>query len=115
MINEGVNTILNRKLSCSQKLKKLNLVIAEAELKALGDGYLEGMKSGYEMGLDDAIAEIVKTRNHWQKRLEPSKNSEKKGLNDDSLVYFEFTKMVLEMLMCRFQEAKTNRGINLGE
>ena len=64
---------------------------------------------------DYAIAEIVKTRDHWQKRLEPSKNSEKKGLDDDSLVYFEFTKMVLEMLVCRFQEAKTNRGLNLGE
>ena len=115
MTNEGVNTILNRKLSCSQKLKKLNLVIAEAKLKAIGDGYVQGMEAGFEMGLDGAIAEILKTRDHWQKRLEPSKNSKKKGLDDDSLLYFEFTKMVLEMLMCRFQEAKTNRGINLGE
>lgn len=115
MINEGVNIVLNKRLSYLQKLKNLKLVIAEAELKANGDGYVEGMKSGFEMGLDGAIAEIVKTRDHWQKRLEPSKNSEKKGLDDDSLVYFEFTKMVLEMLVCRFQEAKTNRGINLGE
>jgi len=115
MTIEGVNIILNKNLSYSQKLKNLKLVIAEAEVKASGDGYVEGMTSGFELALDAAIAEIIKTRDHWQKRLEPSKNSAKKGLDDDSLVYFEFTKMVLEMLVCRFQEAKINRGLNLGE
>ena len=115
MLNEGVHMVLDKKLSAGQKLTKLKLLLAEAELKATGDGYVQGMESGFEMGLDGAIAEILKTRDHWQKRLEPSKNSAKKGLDDDSLVYFEFTKMVLEMLVCRFQEAKTNRGLNLGE
>ena len=112
--------LIDKKPNYLEKLKKLKQeelrqVIVEAELKALGDGYVEGMTSGFELALDSAIAEIIKTRDHWQKRLEPSKNSAKKGLDDDSLVYFEFTKMVLEMLVCRFQEAKTNRGLNLGE
>ena len=112
--------LIDKKSTYLEQLKKLkqeqlNQKIVEAELRALGDGYMEGMKSGFEMALDGAIAEIIKTRDHWQKRLEPSKNSAKKGLDDDSLVYFEFTKMVLEMLVCRFQEAKTNRGLNLGE
>ena len=112
--------LIDKKSSYLEQLKKLKQEqlkqeSVEAELRALGDGYVEGMKSGFEMGLDGAIAEIIKTRDHWQKRLEPSKNSVKKGLDDDSLVHFEFTKMVLEMLVCRFQEAKTNRGLNLGE
>lgn len=115
MLIPSAHLVLDRKLSAGQKLTKLKLLLAEAELKAQGEGYAEGMKSGFEMGLDGAIAEIIKTRDHWQKRLEPTKNSAKKGLDDDSLVYFEFTKMVLEMLVCRFQEAKTNRGFNLGE
>jgi len=112
--------LIDKKPNYLEKLKKLKQeelrqVIVETELKALGDGYVQGMTSGFELALDGAIAEIIKTRDHWQKRLEPSKNSAKKGLDDDSLVYFEFTKMVLEMLVCRFQEAKTNRGLNLGE
>ena len=115
MTIEGVNIILNKNLSYSQKLKNLRLIIAEAEVKASGDGYAKGMTSGFELALDGAIAEIIKTRDHWQKRLEPSKNSAKKGLDDDSLVYFEFTKMVLEMLMRRLEEAKPNFGNNSGE
>ena len=115
MTNEGVNIILDKRLSYWQKLTKLKQVIAETEIKAAGDGYVEGVRTGYVQALDEAIAEITKIRDHWQKRLEPIKTSEKQGLEDDSLVYFEFTKMVLEMLMCRFQEAKTNFGKNLGD
>lgn len=112
--------LIDKKSTYLEQLKKLKQEqlkqkIVEAELKATGDSYVKGMESGFEMALDGAIAEIIKTRDHWQKRLEPNKNSAKKGLDDDSLVYFEFTKMVLEMLVCRFQEAKTNRGLNLGE
>lgn len=91
------------------------LHIAEMKCKALGDGYVQGTRTGYVQALDDAIAEIVKTRDHWQKRFEPGKNLEIQGLKDDSLVYFEFTKMVLEMLMRRLEEAKPNFGNNLGE
>ena len=93
-----------------------NLHIAEMKCKALADGYFEGARTGYVQALDDAIAEIVKTRDHWQKRFEPSRNSEIQGLKDDSLVYFEFTKMVLEMLMQRLEEAKPKFfDNNLGE
>ena len=91
------------------------LHIAEIRCKAQGDGYLQGARTGYVQALDDAIAEIVKTRDHWQKRFEPSKNSKTQELKDDSLVYFEFTKMVLEMLMRRLEEAKPNFGNNSGE
>ena len=75
--------------------------------------HCQSMEDGFVFAMNLAIGEIKEVRDHWQKRLQPDPHSKKQGLEDDSLVYFEFTKMVLEMLICRFEEAKETNGNNL--
>ncbi len=66
--------------------------------------FSEAMQAGHDYAMENVIKEIQQTINHWQKRFEPDPHLKKQGLEDDSLVYFEFTKMVLESLVYRFQE-----------
>lgn len=75
--------------------------------------YGDNLSQGFDYAMNLAISEIKEVRNHWQKRFQPDPHSKKQGLQDDSLVYFEFTKMVLEMLICRFEEAIETHGNNL--
>jgi hypothetical protein len=70
----------------------------------------QSMEHGFDFAMTLAIDEIKEVRDHWQKRLQPDPHSKKQGLEDDSLVYFEFTKMVLESLIYRFQEQIDNIG-----
>ena len=64
----------------------------------------EAMQAGHDYAMENVINEIRQTIDHWQKRFQPDPHLKKQGLADDSLVYFEFTKMVLESLVYRFQE-----------
>jgi len=70
----------------------------------------QSMEHGFDFAMTLAIDEIKEVRDHWQKRLQPDPHSKKQGLEDDSLVYFEFTKMVLESLIYRLQEKLDNIG-----
>jgi len=70
----------------------------------------QSMEHGFDFAMTLAIDEIKEVRDHWQKRLQPDPHSKKQGLEDDSLVYFEFTKMVLESLIYRLQEKLDNVG-----
>jgi hypothetical protein len=88
---------------------EIEKVLIEREQKEHG----QSMERGFSFAMNLAIGEIKEVRDHWQKRLQPDPHSKKQGLEDDSLVYFEFTKMVLEMLICRFEEAKETNGNNL--
>lgn len=70
----------------------------------------QSMEHGFDFAMTLAIDEIKEVRDHWQKRFQPDPHSKKQGLEDDSLVYFEFTKMVLESLIYRLQEKIDNIG-----
>jgi hypothetical protein len=74
------------------------------EIEERNQEWGEAMQVGHDYAMDNVINEIQQTINHWQKRFEPDPHLKKQGLADDSLVYFEFTKMVLESLVYRFQE-----------
>ena len=70
----------------------------------------QSMQDGFDYAMNLVIDEIKEVREHWQKRFQPDPHLKKQGLQDDSLVYFEFTKMILESLICKFQEKIDNNG-----
>ena len=73
-------------------------------MEKLHQDWSDATKVGHDYAMENVINEIRQTIDHWQKRFQPDPHLKKQGLADDSLVYFEFTKMVLESLVYRFQE-----------